>query len=167
MSEQIKAPMRIKIVAGLMFIGGLFVLLLMGVIPIIAIIKNVHFYHIESIMYERKSPTVVDLLRETLVQGRDYIWSWEIGYAIMSLLSIIAAIGLWKMKKWGLFVSYFALSVSISITTIQAIIILILKEVPGVIGVDYLSEIISWYVPPIFIAISILYCLWRKRRCFS
>lgn len=85
----------------------------------------------------------------------------------ISLLSIIASIGLWKMRRWGLFVSFLALSGVIATTTIRAIICVIRKEVPGIVTDNYLSFVIADFGPPLFVAISILYCLWRKRRCFS
>lgn len=86
---------------------------------------------------------------------------------IISILSIIASIGLWRVKRWGLFVSYFVLIGVISITTIGGIRCVILKQLPGIVTDNYLPWVIGDFGPPLFIAISILYCLWRNRRCFS
>lgn len=86
---------------------------------------------------------------------------------IISLSSIIASIGLWKIRRWGLFVSYLAISGVISITIIRAITWIIHKEVPGIITDNYLGEVILHCGPPLFMAIIILCCLWWNRKYFS
>jgi hypothetical protein len=85
---------------------------------------------------------------------------------IISLLSIIASIGLWKIRKWGLFVSYLALSGVISVNTIVAIICIVHKEVPGIIADNYLAEVGVQFGPPLFVAIIILCCLWWNKKIF-
>jgi len=178
MDKQIKAPIGIKIIAAIMFIGSLCVAFWYTIAPFLIPVIISLLFVIGSIgLWKTKKgiKSIINIVAVMMFVGSLCVAFWFKVYPelisnlipiIISFLFIIGGIGLWKMKRWGLLVSYLALSGVIFLSTKLAIICVIHKEFPGIITDNYLSEMMFHCGPPFFVAISILYYLWRKRRCF-
>ncbi|MDI6752177.1 MAG: hypothetical protein QME07_04885 [bacterium] len=141
MDEQIKTPKGIKIIAGLMFVIGLIIFVHSGcgLLGMISIPDPVEFKIIT------KGLGLPDVI-------------------FIGPLFIIASIGLWNMKMWGIFVCLLAFGGRIS-TDVSWIIPYAWFAKTGAITYDIIWDMLGLGLL-IFAIISIVY-LWRKRKCFS
>ncbi|MFZ5985987.1 MAG: hypothetical protein ACOYWZ_02555 [Bacillota bacterium] len=140
MNEQIKAPKGIKIIAGLMFIIGLIMTFLQigflaGTVPL----KGSESYKI--VCY-------ASAIAEATFIGP---------------LFIIAGIGLWKIKEWGLFIALIAFGARISMDVIWTPMYIMFAR-DGATTYDVIWDIITICIV-IFAIISIVY-FWRNKKGF-
>lgn len=141
MNEQIKSSKRIRIIAAAMFIFGL---IMLGV--------QLRF-----------------LFGKTLIASEGYkIVSYASAIAELIFIApifIIASIGLWSARKWGLFAALIAFGSRISmdlIWTVMDIMFLKTGEITCNIAVIWGVITISLMI---FTVISIR-CFWKEERCF-
>lgn len=86
------------------------------------------------------------------------------GIFFIGPLFIIASVGLWKMKEWGIFTALIAFGARISMDVIW-IPMYIMFARAGATTYGVIWDIITICIV-IFSIISVVY-LWRNRRCFS
>ncbi len=202
MDKQIKAPKGIKIIAGLMFVFGLINLgmhLTEGITRTTELTGKTTFsislgnFHLPGKFADTEIAELLDetgkIISPSKPVGPEGITStihWytqNIASLFWAILFVIAGIGLWKIKNWGLLLALIALTARISLEVLLIPIYLIwVNEAVGTPplyyknwiqvmseGCDGISAVIlifCWMLMPIIFAIvSILY-LWRKRKHF-
>lgn len=146
MNERIKMPKGIKSIAGLMFAIGLIMMLLqigffMGVVP---------FEGSDGFMTAVSASAIAEII-------------------FIAPLFILAGVGLWKIKEWGLFTALIAFGARISIDIIWTPMDIMFVGA-GAVMASAITYSVIWHTITIcmmtFAIISIVY-LWRNRRCFS
>lgn len=142
MNKQIKPPKGIKIIAGLMFLFGLVMMILslgflIGVVP---------FAFGGSQGY--KIATCASVIAEIV---------------FIAPLFIIAGIGLWKIREWGLFTALIAFGARVSMDVIWTPMDIMFAKIGDI------THVVIWGIITIcgvfFAIISIVY-LWKNRRVF-
>lgn len=146
MNKQTQTPKGIKIIAALMFILGWIMLIaqisfFMGVVP---------FEGSEGYMIAVVASVIAEII-------------------FIAPLFILAGIGLWKIKEWGLFTALIAFGARVSMDIIWTPMDIMFVRA-GAVMADAITYSIIWHTVTIsmvtFAIISIVY-LWRNRKYFS
>jgi len=163
MDKQIKAPKGIKIIVVMMFFIQLYMTLpgyfpfgmeIFEIPPLDPEKISISGAHLED---AKLHPEAVKM--KVIEEGKIEYVADMAEIIILAPLVIIAVIGLWKMREWGLFTALIAFGARILWMAIFLPLYCILTPVDTVFD--------PWYIPlTIFTVISIVY-LWRNRRCFS
>lgn len=142
MNKQIKPPKGIKIIAGLMFLFGLIMMILslgffIGVVPFAFGVSQGY-----------KIATCASAIAEIV---------------FIAPLFIIAGIGLWKIKGWGLFITLIAFGARVSMDVIWTPMDVMFAKVGDI------THTVIWGI----ITICVVFCavissvyLWKNRRVF-
>ncbi len=145
MDKQIKTLKGIKLIAGLMFVIGLIMIILQ--IGFFMGIVSFAFGYSEGY----KIATCASAIAEIIFIGP---------------LFIIAGIGLWKIKEWGLFTALIAFGARISMDVIWTPMDIMFTKA----GVTTYAYAVIWGIITIcavILAILSVVYLWRNRRHFS